>query len=41
MLRSYLAGTTLVGLILVLTSWLFFWGMGLDFPFLTALGSGL
>jgi hypothetical protein len=40
-LRSYLAGTTLVGLILVLTSWLFFWWMGLDFPFLTALASGL
>ena len=39
-LRSYLAGTTLVGLILVLTSWLFFWEMGLDFPFLTALVSG-
>jgi predicted PurR-regulated permease PerM len=40
-LRSYLAGTTLVGLILVLTSWLFFWKIGLDFPFLTGLASGL
>ena len=40
-LRSYLAGTTLVGLILVLTSWLFSGGSILDFPFLTALASGL
>jgi predicted PurR-regulated permease PerM len=40
-LRSYLMGTALVGLILVLGSWLFFWGLGLDFPFLTALVSGL
>jgi len=40
-LRSYLMGTTLVGLILVLTSWVFFWRIGLDFPFLTALVSGL
>ncbi len=40
-LRSYLAGTTLVGMILVLASWLFFWKIGLDFPFLTALASGL
>jgi predicted PurR-regulated permease PerM len=40
-LRSYLMGTSLVGLIIVLASWLFFWGMGLDFPFLTALVSGL
>lgn len=40
-LRSYLAGTTLVGMILVLASWFFFWEIGLDFPFLTALVSGL
>jgi predicted PurR-regulated permease PerM len=40
-LRSYLAGTTLVGLILVLTGWLFFWEIGLDFPFLSALVSGI
>ena len=40
-LRSYLMGTALVGLILVLASWLFFWGLGLDFPFLTALVSGM
>jgi predicted PurR-regulated permease PerM len=40
-LRSYVIGTALVGLILVVSSWLFFWGIGLDFPFLTALVSGL
>jgi predicted PurR-regulated permease PerM len=40
-LRSYLIGTALVGLILVLANWLFFWGLGLDFPFLTALVSGV
>ncbi|HXQ26497.1 MAG TPA: AI-2E family transporter [Candidatus Acidoferrales bacterium] len=40
-LRSYLMGTAMVGLILILASWLFFWGIGLDFPFLTALVSGV
>lgn len=40
-LRSYLTGTALVGLILVLASWLFFFSLGLDFPFLTGLVSGL
>ena len=40
-LRSYLIGTALVGLILVLASWLFFMALGLDFPFLTGLVSGL
>jgi predicted PurR-regulated permease PerM len=40
-LRSYLMGTALVGLVLVLASWVFFWWLGLDFPFLTALVSGL
>lgn len=40
-LRSYLMGTLLVGLVLVVASWLFFWALGLDFPFLTALVSGL
>ena len=40
-LRGYVFGTALVGLILVLASWLFFWALGLDFPFLTALVSGL
>jgi len=40
-LRSYLMGTALVGLVLVVASWLFFWALGLDFPFLTGLVSGL
>jgi len=40
-LRSYLVGTALVGLILVLASWLFFWALGLDFPFLAGLVSGI
>ncbi|HEV2299231.1 MAG TPA: AI-2E family transporter [Candidatus Acidoferrales bacterium] len=40
-LRGYVVGTALVGLILVLASWAFFWAIGLDFPFLTALTSGL
>src|SRR5271156_444179 len=40
-LRSYVVGTALVGLILVVFSWLFFWGMGLDFPFLLGLLSGM
>jgi predicted PurR-regulated permease PerM len=40
-LRSYVVGTALVGLILVTASWLFFWWIGLDFPFLTGLVSGL
>jgi predicted PurR-regulated permease PerM len=40
-LRSYLVGTSLVGLILVIASWVFFWVLGLDFPFLTGLVSGL
>lgn len=40
-LRSYLMGTALVGIILVVASWLFFMALGLDFPFLTGLVSGL
>jgi predicted PurR-regulated permease PerM len=40
-LRSYLVGTALVGLILVIASWVLFWALGLDFPFLTGLVSGL
>ena len=40
-LRSYLMGTALVGLVLVIASSLFFWSMGLDFPFLTGLVSGI
>jgi predicted PurR-regulated permease PerM len=39
-LRSYVVGTALVGIILILASWLFFWSIGLEFPFLTALVSG-
>jgi predicted PurR-regulated permease PerM len=40
-LRTYLMGTALVGLILILASWLFFWTIGLEFPFLTGLVSGI
>jgi predicted PurR-regulated permease PerM len=40
-LRTYLMGTGLVGLILVFASWLFFWAIGLEFPFLTGLVSGI
>src|ERR1700689_2136935 len=40
-LRSYLMGTALVGLILIIASTLFFWMLGLDFPFLTGLVSGI
>lgn len=40
-LRSYVIGTSLVGLLLVLANWLFFWKIGLDFAFLAALVSGL
>jgi predicted PurR-regulated permease PerM len=40
-LRTYLMGTALVGLILVLSSWVFFWAIGLEFPFLTGLVSGI
>ena len=36
-LRSYVIGTALVGLVLVIFSWLLFWGMGLEFPFLLGL----
>jgi predicted PurR-regulated permease PerM len=39
-LRSYVIGTALVGLILIGASWMLFLLMGLDFPFLTALLSG-
>jgi predicted PurR-regulated permease PerM len=41
MLRGYIVGILLVGLVLVLASWAFFWYIGLDFPFLTALISGM
>lgn len=40
-LRSYLAGSVLVALLLVLASWGFFYIIGIDFPFLVALVSGL
>jgi predicted PurR-regulated permease PerM len=40
-LRTYLMGTALVGFILVLASWVFFWAIGLEFPFLTGLVSGI
>lgn len=40
-LRSYVIGTALVGFILVIASWLFFWGIGIKFSFLAALVSGL
>jgi predicted PurR-regulated permease PerM len=39
-LRSYVVGTAMVGVILVVLSWLFFLLIGLEFPFLTALISG-
>jgi predicted PurR-regulated permease PerM len=41
MLRSYVVGTAIVGLLLIISSWLFFWAIGLDFAFLTAIVSGL
>jgi predicted PurR-regulated permease PerM len=40
-LRSYLAGSLLVGVLLVLASWGFFSVVGIEFPFLVALVSGL
>jgi predicted PurR-regulated permease PerM len=40
-LHGFLSGTALVGAILVISSWLFFWSIGLDFPFLAGLVSGL
>ena len=40
-LHGFLSGTALVGAILVISSWLFFWAIGLDFPFLAGLVSGL
>lgn len=41
MLRSYVAGTMLVALILIFASWGFFALIGLQYPFLTAIVSGL
>lgn len=41
LLRSYVIGNALVAGILVLVSWIFFWVVGLDYPFLSAVVSGL
>ena len=40
-LRSYVVGTSMVAVTLVLASWLFFWAIGLDYSFLTGLVAGL
>jgi len=40
-LRDYLAGMTIVTLIVIATSSLFFWIIGLDYPILTGIASGL
>jgi predicted PurR-regulated permease PerM len=40
-LRDYLAGMTLVTLIVITASSLFFWLMGMDYPVLTGIASGL
>lgn len=40
-LRSYLAGMTLVTLVVMAVSSLFFWMIGLDYPILTGIVSGL
>jgi predicted PurR-regulated permease PerM len=40
-LRSYLAGMTLVTLVVIAASSLFFWMIGLDYPILTGIVSGL
>ena len=40
-LRSYLAGMTLVTLIVIAASSLFFWAIGMDYPVLTGIVSGL
>jgi len=41
MLRSYVAGNALVALILMLSSWAFFLGIHLEYPFLAGCVSGL
>ena len=41
MLRSYVAGNALVAIILALATWGFFWMMGLEYPFLTGVVSGV
>jgi len=40
-LRDYLAGMTIVTLIVIAASSLFFWMIGLDYPILTGIASGL
>ncbi len=40
-LRDYLAGMTLLTLMVILASSLFFWFLGLDFPMITGIASGL
>lgn len=40
-LRDYLAGMTVVTLLVIATSSLFFWILGMDFPILTGIVSGL
>jgi len=40
-LRSYLAGMTLVTLIVIAASSVFFWALGMDYPVLTGIASGL
>lgn len=41
LLRGYVVGNALVALILAFVSWLFFWIIGLDYPFLAGSVSGL
>ena len=41
LLRGYVVGNLLVAAILVLVSWVFFWMIGLDYPFLAGVVSGL
>jgi predicted PurR-regulated permease PerM len=41
MLRGYVVGNALVGLILMFASGLFFWTMNLDYPFIGGVASGL
>jgi predicted PurR-regulated permease PerM len=41
MLRSYVVGNMLVALILALASWIFFWIIDIDYPFLTGFTSGV
>ena len=41
MLRSFIMGNVIVAGILSLVSWLFFWIIGLDYPFLTGIVSGV